>query len=103
VCIYYDPEQLHDMVAWGLFTINDQFAGWRSDGIIARLVYISFKVSAFPRHAIPPEEVVARARQHSAVVQTKLWLEAHDFPHLLSESFSNPPSEPSRCHETHVA
>jgi len=79
VCIYYDPEQLHDMPDWRLFTVNDRYIAWRDDGIIARLIYINFKISVFPRYSIQ-EEAEGRAKQRSVMTQTKLWLEAHNFP-----------------------
>jgi hypothetical protein len=79
------------MPSWRLFTINDRFISWNSDGVIARLVYIAFKLPAFHWRVIRAEDAAAaRAAQGSVVAQTRLWLEAHNFPRLLSESFSDP-------------
>jgi hypothetical protein len=89
LCIYYDPEQLHDMYSWGLYSINDRFVAWGTDGIIARLVYIAFKLATFPWRAVRAHDMAAaRVAQNSVLAQTKRWLEAHNFPAPLCESFS---------------
>ncbi len=82
VCIYYDPELLHEMPDWRLFTVNDRYVAWREDGIISRLVYINFKISVFPRYSIQ-ERAKEQAKQKSVMSQWKLWLEAHNFPAVL--------------------
>ena len=84
VCMYYDPELLHDMPDWRLFTVTDRYAAWREDGIISRLVYIDFKISVFPRYSIQ-DEAEGRAKQRSVVAQWKQWLEAHNFPAELGD------------------
>jgi hypothetical protein len=79
VCIFYDPELLHDTPDWRLFTVTERYVVWREDGIIARLVYINFKISVFPRYIIQ-KGAEGRAKQRSVVAQWKLWLENHKFP-----------------------
>lgn len=91
VCIYYDPKRLDQALFPRLFSVNDAFVAWSSDGIIARFAYIAFAISAFPRGVISAEgAAAAKAKEYSVRAETKAWLENHGFPATLSGSFASP-------------
>jgi hypothetical protein len=73
---------------WCLF-INEAYAKWQTDGVIAQLVYMFYLMSVFPRHfAYMHEDVAVRATHRGVLAKTKVWLEAHNFPEPLAACFS---------------
>jgi hypothetical protein len=82
---YYDPKHLIQAnYAW-IFSIDDSYTAWHSDGIIARLVYSSQLAALMPRRAIPKE--ARRALYSDVMTTTHLWLESRHFPESLVSSF----------------
>ena len=82
---YYDPKHLIQAnYAW-IFSIDDSYTAWHSDGIIARLVYSSQLAALMPRRAIP--KATRRALYSDVMTTTRLWLESRYFPESLISCF----------------
>jgi hypothetical protein len=75
---YYDPKRLIQAnYAW-IFSIDDSHTAWRSEGIIARLVYSSELAAVMPRRAIP--KATRQVLYSDVLTTTRLWLERQHFP-----------------------
>jgi hypothetical protein len=69
-----------------LFGINSSYLAWQADGIIARLVYVAFCISAFSElQASQPEDQIAHRRVMSS---SRSWLETQGFPSELSDCYA---------------
>jgi hypothetical protein len=71
-----------------LFSAEPGYAAWQSDGIIARLIYVAFCVSAFPEGCTSVEE--SEGRHKAVLTQSRSWLESRGFPRELIECYANP-------------
>ena len=81
----YAPKGLvHAYFAW-IFSIDDSYMAWQSDGVITRLVYAAQLATLIPRRAISME--ATHALHSEAMMTTRLWLEAHGFPELVVDTF----------------
>jgi hypothetical protein len=68
-----------------IFGISPSYTVWRSDGVIARLVYVAFSISARPPGKGSQEEL--RERQARVMKSSRSWLEVHGFPEELAACF----------------
>jgi len=68
-----------------IFTIDDSYMVWKSDGIIARIVYSAQLASVIPRRV--DSKMKIRALNSQVMATTRSWLEAHRFPEPLIDCF----------------
>jgi hypothetical protein len=68
-----------------LFSISPRAVEWKSDGIVARLIYIAFCISRFPAGYARPEQ--AEATHKAVMALSRSWLDSHGFPRELVESY----------------
>lgn len=86
---YYNPKLVQAYYAW-LFSIDDSYLAWQSDGIIARLVYSAQLAASYPRRAI--SQATSEALHSEVMGKTRAWLEARRFPDELIDCFREPPN-----------
>jgi len=86
---YYNPKLVQAYYAW-LFSIDDSYLAWQTDGIIARLVYSAQLAALFPRRAI--SKATSQALYSEVMATTRAWLKARTFPKELVDCFREPPS-----------
>ena len=68
-----------------LFSVSPRAVEWKSDGIVARLIYIAFCISRFPAGYARPEQ--AEATHKAVMALSRSWLESGGFPRELVESY----------------
>ena len=87
---YYSPKYLRQAYFLWIFSIDNTWTVWKSDGIIARLVYSAQLVTLMPKR------VMSKAASHvlhsEVSAKTLSWLEAHQFPKPLVDCFRGPPT-----------
>jgi|GEM_PF-6466743 hypothetical protein len=88
---YYNPTLLQAYYVW-MFSIDDSYLAWQTDGIIARLVYSAQLAALFPRRAI--SKAKSRSLYSEVMATTRAWLEARSFPKELIDCFKEPPNTP---------
>ena len=69
-----------------LFSIDPAYVAWQTDGIIARLVYVAFYVSACSRRKVSQDGV--RSTNRSAMEESLSWLKTRGFPDELAACYS---------------
>jgi hypothetical protein len=82
----YMPKHLQQAYFAWIFSINDAYTVWQSDGIIARIVYSSQLVAQLPRRTVFTN-ATSQALHSEVNAKTRLWLEAHSFPEPLVDCF----------------
>jgi hypothetical protein len=84
---YTDKQSGRHGPPWVLL-VNEAYASWQTDGVIAQLVYMFFYMESFPSGVLNRENQVAvKAINRDVLAQTKAWLDAHTFPEKLAECF----------------
>jgi hypothetical protein len=68
-----------------LFSVSPRAVDWKTDGIVARLIYVAFCISRFPTGYARPEE--AEATHKAVMALSRSWLESRGFPRELVESY----------------
>ncbi len=68
-----------------LFSVSPRAVEWKTDGIVARLVYAAFCISRFPTGYARAEE--AEATHKAVMALSRSWLENRGFPRELVESY----------------
>jgi hypothetical protein len=69
-----------------LFSVEPGYGAWQSDGIVARLIYIAFCVSAFPEVCTSVKE--SEARHNVVMTRSRSWLENRGLPRELVECYA---------------
>ncbi len=70
-----------------LFSVEPGYVEWKSEGVLARLIYIAFCVSEFPAACTSVGESEAR---HSVLkTRSRSWLESRGFPRELIECYAD--------------
>jgi hypothetical protein len=82
---YYSPKHLEQAYFVWLFSIDDTYTAWHSDGIIARLVYSAQLATLIPRRVVT--KAMCHALHSEALATTRLWLETRHFPEPLVDAF----------------
>jgi hypothetical protein len=82
---YYSPKHLEQAYFVWLFSIDDSYTAWHSDGIIARLVYSAQLATLIPRRVVT--KAMSRALHSEVNATTRLWLETRHFPEPLVHAF----------------
>lgn len=82
---FYSPKQLVQAYFVWFFSIDDSYTVWKSDGIIARLVYSAQLAVSIPRRIVPKS--INRALHSEVRAATRSWLEEHRFPESLVHCF----------------
>jgi hypothetical protein len=82
---YYSPKHLEQAYFVWIFSIDDSYTAWQSDGIIARLVYAAQLATLIPRRVVT--KAMSRALHSEVNATTRLWLETRHFPEPLVHAF----------------
>lgn len=82
---YYSPKRLEQAYYVWIFSIDDSYLGWQSDGIIARLVYSAQLAAVIPRQVV--SDAMSRTLHTTVNTMTRSWLEAQRFPEVLVDCF----------------
>ncbi len=86
---YYSPKYLRQAYFLWIFSISDSWTVWKSDGIIARLVYSAQLATSMPRQVM--SKAASDALHSEVSAKTLSWLEAHQFPKPLADCFRETP------------
>ena len=82
---YWSTKLEYAAFLW-FFSINDSYASWESDGIIALLVYASRLAASTPRQVI--SKAAGKASHSEVCAETAAWLEERTFPAPLVSCFT---------------
>ena len=85
---YYSPKYFRQAYYLWIFSIDNTWTVWKSDGIIARLVYSAQLVTLMPRRVM--SKAASRALHSEISAKTLSWLEKHQFPKPLADCFREP-------------
>ena len=72
-----------------LFSVDPPYVAWRSEGIIARLIYVAFCMSEFPMGHTSGEG--SEARHTMVMKRARAWLESRGFPEELVGCYADTP------------
>jgi hypothetical protein len=82
---YYSPKHLEQAYIVWIFSIDDSYTAWHSDGIIARLVYSAHLATLIPHQVVT--KAISRDLHSEVNATTRLWLETRHFPESLVDAF----------------
>ena len=81
----YTAKHSQELSVVRIFTIDDSYMVWKSDGIIARLVYSAQMANLISRRV--DSMAKSRALHSQVLATTRSWLEARRFPEPLIDCF----------------
>jgi hypothetical protein len=74
-----------------LFLISSAYVTWQTDGVIARLVYVAYCLSAFSPRQTWDDGL--RDLHRKVMEDSRSWLEARGFPRQLVHCYENGQNE----------
>ena len=95
--VVQDSQRIGDAAPM-LFGINPSYVAWQSNGVIARLVYVTFCISGFSQRQNSVEE--GRAMYQKVLKNSRSWLEAQGFPQELVDCYPDVEDKPDAAEQS---